>query len=149
MTSISSSVANIAGDQMRAGSVAKAVQARRLAKQHKDVSPEEKKAIKKLSEEFEAMFLNLVLKSMRDTVPKNKLVDGGNAEDIYRSMLDSEYAKQLSHQRGAGIADAVERQMLGIQQKIAKSTNDLQGNKAYASESLRFDSKKAKIELGL
>jgi flagellar protein FlgJ len=68
--------------------------------------------IKKLSEEFESLFLGIVLKSMRDTVPKSTLIDGGNAEDIYRSMLDTEYAQQMASQRSTGIADNVEAFLL-------------------------------------
>jgi Rod binding domain-containing protein len=69
--------------------------------------------IRKVAEEFESLFLGLVLKSMRDTVMKSGLVDGGNAEDIYRSMLDTEYAKIMASQRHTGIADNIEMFMKG------------------------------------
>jgi len=66
------------------------------------------KNLKKVSEEFESLFLEIVLRSMRNTVQKSGLIDGGNAEDIYRSLLDTEYAKTLSAQRQTGLADSIE-----------------------------------------
>jgi flagellar protein FlgJ len=71
--------------------------------------------VKQVAEEFESLFLGIVLKSMRDTVGKSGLMDGGNAEDIYRSMLDTEYAKQMAAQRHTGIADNVESFLLEAQ----------------------------------
>src|SRR5205814_503492 len=73
------------------------------------VTPQNREKIRAVSEEFESVFLNLVLKSMRDTVQSSGLVDGGNAEEIYRSMLDTEYSKEMAHQRQSGIANAIEK----------------------------------------
>lgn len=70
--------------------------------------------IKKVAEEFESLFLGLVLKSMRDTVQKSGLIDGGNAEDIYRSMLDTEYTKIMAEQRTTGIADNIQSFMMDL-----------------------------------
>ena len=70
--------------------------------------------IKKLSEEFEAIFLEIVLKSMRDSVQKSDFIDGGNGEEIFRSMLDSEYSKSLASQRSTGLAESIEKHLLGL-----------------------------------
>ena len=51
-------------------------------------TPDNVDAIKKLSDEFEGIFLEIVLKSMRDTVDKSQFIDGGNGEQIFQSMLD-------------------------------------------------------------
>lgn len=93
--------------------------------------------IKKLSEEFESIFLGLVLKSMRDSVQKSGLIDGGNAENIYRSMLDDEYAKQMAAQHHTGLADQIANFLSG--------QNELRGQKAYAGQGLPDDPKKATI----
>lgn len=68
--------------------------------------------LRKVAEEFESLFLGIVLKSMRQTVQESGLLDGGNAEDIYRSMLDDEYAKMMAAQRHTGIADNIEEFLL-------------------------------------
>lgn len=77
-------------------------------------NPENVEAIKKLSDEFEGIFLEIVLKSMRETVDKSQFIDGGNGEQIFQSMLDSEYAKNLASQRTAGLAASIEQHLLGM-----------------------------------
>ncbi len=77
-------------------------------------TPENKEAIRKLSEEFEGIFLEIVLKSMRETVSKSELIDGGNGEEIFQSMLDSEYAKSMAAQRSTGLATSIETHLLGM-----------------------------------
>lgn len=72
------------------------------------------KEIKKLSEQFESIFLEIVLKSMRDSVQKSDFMKSGSGEDIFRSMLDSEYAKSISQQRSTGLADSIEKHLLGV-----------------------------------
>lgn len=84
------------------------------------------KKIKELSRDFEAIFMQIVLKSMRDSVQKSGFVDGGNSEDIFRSMLDGEYAKQMAKQQTSGLASSIEDHFLrasgtvkALQQKSA------------------------------
>jgi flagellar protein FlgJ len=68
--------------------------------------------IKQSAQEFEAIFLETMLKTMRESVQKGGLIDGGNAEQMYQSMLDSEYAKQMAAQDMTGIAGNIEKQLL-------------------------------------
>lgn len=82
------------------------------AKQVKVPTRHDLAKIKESSQEFEAIFLESMLKSMRDSVQKSGLIDGGNAEKMYESMLDSEYAKQMSSQSMTGIAENIEKQLL-------------------------------------
>ena len=68
--------------------------------------------IGKLSKDFESIFLEIVLKSMRDAVPKTELLGKSNGEDIFKSMLDGEYSKQIAEQKMSGIAKNIEEQLL-------------------------------------
>ncbi len=110
--------------------------------------------IKKISDEFESMFLNLVMKSMRDTVQKSGLVDGGNAEDIYKSLLDDEYTKMMAQQRSTGIADNIEEFLLRAQAGMKPAVDPsvaatkAQGLKAYQDEGLQTGEKQAKMKNG-
>lgn len=79
------------------------------------------KDLKKVSEEFESLFLEIVLRSMRNTVQKSGLIDGGNAEDIYRGLLDVEYAKMLSSQRQTGLSDSIENY---LRKSVENTVND-------------------------
>ncbi len=68
---------------------------------------------KKVSRDFEGMFVGMMMKSMRSTVGKDKLTGGGHGEEVFRSMLDQEYAN-ISTKKGGGlgIAKIVERDII-------------------------------------
>lgn len=68
--------------------------------------------LKQASQDFEAIFLETVLKSMRQSVMKSGLMDGGHAEDLYRSMLDSEYAKSMSGLDQTGLSQMIYQQLI-------------------------------------
>lgn len=76
------------------------------------VSAKDVARVKQSAQEFEAIFLEMMLKTMRDSIEKSGLIDGGNAEKMYQSMLDSEYAKQMAAQSMTGIAGNIEQQLL-------------------------------------
>ena len=59
------------------------------------------------AEGMEAMFLDYMMKVMRETVPKNDMDLQSPATQIYQSMLDSEYAQKAAHTGGIGLADQI------------------------------------------
>ncbi len=67
------------------------------------VNPE----IIKSAEGMEAMFLDYLMKVMRETVPKNDMDLESPATKIYQNMLDSEYAAKAAHHGGIGLADQI------------------------------------------
>lgn len=86
------------------------------------------RAVKKLAGEFEALFIGMMLKSMRGTTGSDKLTGGGHGEEVYSSLLDQEYAKAIAQHGGIGIADMIERQLgasegngIGTHEKTAKN----------------------------
>lgn len=80
---------------------------------------DDEKKLKKLTADFESVFLYYVLKTMRDTVPKSGFIDGKNGEEIYRSMMDQEVAKSMADKRESGISDMLFKQ-------LKKATSDEQ-----------------------
>lgn len=76
-------------------------------------SAKERAAAHKVAQEFEALMIGNMLKSMRATVGKDKLTGGGHGEEIYRSLLDQEYASSAAARGGLGLAQAIERQLVG------------------------------------
>ena len=66
--------------------------------------------IKAAARQFEAMFLQMVLKSMREATPKSELFDNDQSR-MYESLLDQPMAQVLSSKRGVGLADVIARQM--------------------------------------
>ncbi|MBE7637634.1 chemotactic signal-response protein chel [Sneathiella sp. P13V-1] len=72
---------------------------------------------RKTAEEFEAFFLSQVLNSMSAGIETDATFGGGESEKIFRSMLNDEYAKSMSRSGGGvGIADAVYREILALQE---------------------------------
>jgi flagellar protein FlgJ len=71
-------------------------------------SPEE--GLRQVSRQFEAVFMQMVLKSMREAVPSEGSVFGSQQEKLYTSMLDQQLAQGLSG-RGVGLAEAMFAQL--------------------------------------
>mgnify|MGYP001431441212 CR=1 FL=1 len=68
------------------------------------------------ADEYEAVFLSQMLEAMTSGIKTDGPFSGGPAEGIYRSMLNQEYGKAIGKAGGGGIADAVYREMLRIQE---------------------------------
>jgi peptidoglycan hydrolase FlgJ len=73
--------------------------------------PADAAGAKKVAREFESMFIAMMLKSMRDTVGKDKLTGGGRGEETFRSLLDQEYATTAAKNGGVGLAKMIEREL--------------------------------------
>lgn len=63
------------------------------------------------SVEFESVFVKMMLKEMKNTIHKEKLIDGGYAEEIFEDMLYDEYAKNISQNESMGLAEEIYKQM--------------------------------------
>jgi flagellar protein FlgJ len=59
---------------------------------------------KEVAQEFESLFMEILLKSMRSTVPKGS---EDSAKEMYESLLDSEYAKLMSKSSQLGIEESL------------------------------------------
>ena len=70
-------------------------------------SQEREQEIKEVSNEFASIFMELVVEAMRESIPENGLINGGNAEKIYRSMLDTEYSKMMVEGPGKDLAKSL------------------------------------------
>jgi len=68
------------------------------------------KAIEEVASQFEALFIQQMMKSMRDAVPKSDLMNSNHLE-TYEAMADQQMAVSLSQQGGIGIARMLVEQM--------------------------------------
>lgn len=69
-------------------------------------------AARKVAGQFEELFVGMMLKSMRETVGKDPLTDGGHGEEVFRSLMDQEYARIITEHGGIGLAALLEKQLL-------------------------------------
>ena len=64
-------------------------------------------AITKTAKQFEAMFLQMMLKSMREAVPKGGLFDSDETE-TFEQMLDQQFALAMAERGSTGLSQMVE-----------------------------------------
>lgn len=69
------------------------------------------KRLKEACKDFEALFLSIVLKQMRKTVPKSELFGSDPAEETFQEMMDDEIGKAAAKTSSIGIADMLYRQL--------------------------------------
>jgi peptidoglycan hydrolase FlgJ len=72
----------------------------------KQSSPE---ALKSAAQQFEAVFMNMLMKSMREASPQDGMFDSEQTR-MYTSMLDQQLSQKLAS-RGIGLADMMVRQL--------------------------------------
>ncbi len=89
--------ANLAMDAKSLG------QLRLQAKQSPD------QALKAAAQQFEAVFLNMMLKSMREATPQDGMFDNEQTK-MFTGMLDQQLTQNMST-RGVGLADAMVKQL--------------------------------------
>lgn len=61
--------------------------------------------LREAAEGIESMYLDHMMRVMRQTVPKSELSLENSATELYRSLLDSESAKKAARTQGIGIAE--------------------------------------------
>lgn len=93
------------------GSAEKARQLQRQAA-GAGLSEKQRSQARKVAQDFEAMFVGMMIKSMRDTVPTDKMTGGGHGEEVYRSLLDQEYAAASVKRGGMGLARQIEKEII-------------------------------------
>ena len=67
------------------------------------------------AQKFEASFLTTVLQTMFQSVSTSPPFGGGEGEDMWKSFLAEQMAKQVAKRGGIGVSKAVEREMLKLQ----------------------------------
>ncbi len=66
-------------------------------------------ALKAAAQQFETVFMNMMLKSMRDATPQDGMFDSEQTK-MFTGMLDQQMAQNVSS-RGVGLADAMVKQL--------------------------------------
>src|SRR6056297_1958186 len=75
------------------------------------VNTAEKDRLKEICSDFQAIFVKQMLDSMRKTVNKSGLLEGGQAEEIFEDMLYDEYAQSISKNGDIGLDDMLYKQL--------------------------------------
>lgn len=84
------------------------------------------KELREIAQGFEAIFFHMLMKSMRATVKKSELFNGGRGEEMFTDLLDMHVAEGGARRGGGlGIADMIvkkySRQVAAAAEKGART----------------------------
>ncbi|MGI4842018.1 MAG: flagellar assembly peptidoglycan hydrolase FlgJ [Janthinobacterium lividum] len=91
-------------------------------------------ALKEAATQFEAMFINMMMKSMREATPQEGIMDNQQSK-MFTGMLDQQLSQNLA-KRGMGLADVLTRQLTSNQmgaQALAIGADGVAAGKAAAA----------------
>lgn len=80
---------------------------RREARAPAEDNPE---TIREVARQFEAIFVQMMMKTMRETVPEGGLINDDSLK-FYREMMDQQLSMNVAAGEGIGLASAIERQL--------------------------------------
>jgi Rod binding domain-containing protein len=93
----------------------------------------EARQLREAAVEFESLLMNMMVKSMRSSVPESDLFGDQSHVRMYEEMRDTELSKVMAHQGGLGLAEMIVQQFAG---REGEGVNALQtaGRDARAAE---------------
>jgi flagellar protein FlgJ len=69
-----------------------------------------KAALHEVARQFESVFVSMMMKAMRNTLPKDGML-ASNELESYQQMFDQQLSLDLSNNGGLGLADLISRQL--------------------------------------
>ncbi|MBY0509047.1 MAG: rod-binding protein [Rhodospirillaceae bacterium] len=112
-TSLIGQDAYVAGLQKQAAAQAAAVQGTR----EKNGQGTDMKKVHEAAEKFEAFFVSQMLEHMTSGIETDPMFGGGHGEDMWKSMMNQEYGKEIAKSGRLGITEQVMKGMLKMQEQ--------------------------------
>ena len=81
-----------------------------LARMRAGAVQSDEKVTKEVAQQFEAIFINMMLKSMREATDRSGLLDSESTK-TYESMFDQQLSTELAANGTFGIAQALQSQL--------------------------------------
>lgn len=96
--------------------------------------------IMEVAKEFESIFTNMMVKSMRGTInSEDGLIPKSTGERIYTEMLDSEYSKMISNNSSFGLAEMIAKQIHEMEngtEDVRKKLGELKASPNFLDENI-------------
>lgn len=105
-----------------------------LRQSARENSPE---ALKTAAKQFEALFMNMLMKSMREASPQDGMFDSEQSR-MYTSMLDQQLSQNLS-KRGLGLAEMLVRQLSATMGAQAAAPDGAAANKTSGEQATQHN----------
>ncbi len=90
--------------------------------------------LREVAGQFEALFLQTMLKTMREASLGDPIFGDSNSLEMYQGMLDQQLAMEMSSGKGIGLAELLVRQLGGENAVRSQSNNPLDLSRARRSK---------------
>ena len=90
-------------------------------------APPENERLRGVARQMEGVFVEQLFKAMRETVPRDGVVDGGSGEEIFSGMLDQHLAQLVPGEWERGLSAAIYRQMRSALETARPETESKSG----------------------
>ena len=95
---------------------------------------EDESGLKAASEEFEAIFINMLLQQFRNSIPEDGLIPKSNSLKMYEELLDQQTSTNLSQNGNLGMADMIFTQLKGMRDAYGSVSSDAETGKNLERE---------------
>lgn len=85
------------------------------AKASEKLTEKQLKKIDETAKDFEAVFISEMMKPMFEGLKTDTMFGGGQAEEMFRSIMIQEYGKSMAQTGSIGIADQVKASLINAQ----------------------------------
>jgi Rod binding domain-containing protein len=85
------------------------------------MSTADQKKVQKAAQDFEGFFVGQMMESMTEGLQTDAYFGGGHGEDMWRSMLNQEYGKEVAKSGRLGVASSVMTSMLRAQEERTRA----------------------------
>jgi flagellar protein FlgJ len=76
-----------------------------------NLSPGEDARLRRAAAQMEGVFFNQMLQALRETVPRDGVLDGGAGEEMFTSLMDEKIAESASAKQEHGLGAVLYRQL--------------------------------------
>lgn len=83
----------------------------------------DEKELKKQCKEFEKVFLNMMYKQMKATVPKAELIENSFASQTFEEMFDEKITEEVAKGSGVGLGDMLYKSLIRDMKATYKKTD--------------------------
>ncbi len=81
----------------------------------------DKKDMREVAREFEAVFISEMVKPMFEGIETDEIFGGGKGEEIFRGMMIQEYGKTVADRDATGIQTQVMNKLIEMQSEMTAS----------------------------
>jgi flagellar protein FlgJ len=115
-----------------------AIDAGALAGLKRQAREDPRAGLSQAAQQFEAVFLQMVFKAMRDATPQDGLMDSDQGR-LYQSMLDQQLTQTLAARGATGLAAMIEKQLAKtLPPQVGPGGKGLPGESAGSAPDTRF-----------